>query len=101
MNRSGDLGAGLDGQVAFDIDIALEAAGHANVTSAFDLAVDCETGSDHRLLGFLRPRPRRRLVTRRWSRKRVSILSPRKLRRQWRWILAGDSFLFGECHCSR
>src|SRR5439155_2964646 len=39
-DRSGDLGAGLDGQIAIDIHITLEAASHANVAGSLDLAVD-------------------------------------------------------------
>src|SRR2546423_8478908 len=74
-HRSGDLGARLDGQIAIDIHVPLEAARHANVAGALDLAVDCETGSDHRFLSVFGPRARRRLITRQRVRKRISILS--------------------------
>ena len=45
---AGDLGAGFDGQVALDVDVALELAGDADVAGAFDLAFDGDVGGASR-----------------------------------------------------
>ena len=73
---------------------------NAHVADTFDLAVDHETGSEHRLLRVLRPRPRRRLVTRQRRGKRISVLPWTRLGRQQRWILSGCGLFFEDCHCS-
>ena len=39
-HAAGDLRAGLDREVALNVDVALEVAGDANVAGAFDLAFD-------------------------------------------------------------
>src|SRR5690606_8813380 len=52
-DRAVELGAVFDAQVALHVDVALEAAGDADVAGAFDLAFDGQIGGDQ---GFLRDR---------------------------------------------
>ena len=47
---AGQLGAGLDGEIALDVDVALELAGDAHAAAAFDLAFDGDVGGDQRFL---------------------------------------------------
>src|SRR5262249_51991015 len=47
-----DIGAGIDGEVAVHLHVALEAAGDAYVAGADDLALDGEIGSDDGLFHF-------------------------------------------------
>ena len=49
-NTAAQLGACLDGEIAVDIDIALETAGDAYAAAAFDLALDREVVGDQRFL---------------------------------------------------
>jgi hypothetical protein len=49
-HAAGQLGAGLDGEIALHVDVALEAAGDAYAAAAFDLAFDGDVGSDQRFL---------------------------------------------------
>src|SRR5579862_1331755 len=60
-NGTGQLGAGFDGEVALDIDVALELAGDADAATAFDLALDRDVGGNQRFLARTRGfRTRRR-----------------------------------------
>src|SRR5690606_15916419 len=65
-HAAGDLRAVLDGQVALHVDVALEAAGDADVAGTLDLALDGQVGGDHRLLGR---GGRRRTRGNRWLRR--------------------------------
>src|ERR1700704_5523155 len=47
---AGQLGAELDGEIALDVDVALEIAGDPYTSPTFDLALDGDVGSDQRLL---------------------------------------------------
>ena len=49
-HAAGELGAGLDGEIALDVDVALELAGDADAAAAFDLAFDRDVGGDQRFL---------------------------------------------------
>ena len=49
-HAAGQLGAGLDGEIALDADVALELAGDAYAAAAFDLAFDGDVGGDQRFL---------------------------------------------------
>ena len=43
FHAAGQLGARLDRQIAFDVHVAFEVTGDANVAGAFDLAFDRES----------------------------------------------------------
>ena len=49
-HAAGQLGAGLDGEIALDAGVALELAGDAYAAAAFDLAFDGDVGGDQRFL---------------------------------------------------
>src|SRR5439155_24237891 len=56
-HAAGELRAGVDREVALDVDVPLEAAGDADVPRAVDLAGDRDVGGDHRLLHLARRGP--------------------------------------------
>ena len=49
-HAAGQLGAGLNGEIALDVHVALELAGDAHAAAAFDLAFDGDVGGDQRFL---------------------------------------------------
>ena len=51
IDLAGDVRALLDRDVALHVDVALEAAGDADVARALDLALDGDVGGDQRFLG--------------------------------------------------
>src|SRR5690606_23316809 len=99
-HAAGELGAGLDGQVALDVDVALELAGDADVARAFDLALDGEVAGDQRFLGRDALRARRAGLAarvgaggrRRLERRQVGIERSR--------VLLGRGFLVEDRHVS-
>ena len=52
-NAAGQLRAGVDRQIALDVNVALEPPGEPNVSGAFDLTFDRDVGADHRLTRVL------------------------------------------------
>jgi hypothetical protein len=49
-DAAGQLRARFDGEVALNVDVALELAGHTHTPGTFDLAFDGDVGRDHRFL---------------------------------------------------